>query len=170
MACSSGCWGRTARTEGNVSVSDRLAELGIALPRAARPLAIYRPAVRAGNLVYVSGQLAIREGEVIHPGRLGAGVTVEQGQEAARVAVINALAAANELLGSLDGARVVRLVGYVSCTPDFHDQAAVINGASELLRDVLGEDAGVGARLALGVTALPANSTVELELILEANS
>ncbi len=126
--------------------------------------------MRSGHLVYVSGQIASRDGEVVHPGRLGAGVTVEQGQEAARAAVINALAAAHELLGGLEDARVVRLVGYVDSAPDFHDQPAVIDGASELLRDLFGEDAGVGTRLALGVTALPANSPVELELILEVSS
>ena len=150
-----------------MSVAKRLSELGITLPAAAAPLAIYQPAVRSGQLVYVSGQIASHDGEVVHPGRLGAGVTVEQGQEAARSAVINALAAAHQLLGGLEGARVVRLVGYVDSAPDFHDQPAVINGASELLRDLFGEDAGVGARLALGVTAMPANSPVELELILE---
>ncbi len=150
-----------------MSVADRLAELGVELPEARPPLALYRPAVRAGNLVYVSGQVATRDGEIVHPGRLGDGVTTEQGQEAARVTAINALAAANGLLGSLDGLRVVRIVGYVACTSDFHDQPAVINGASELLRDVFGEEHGVGSRLALGVTALPARTPVELELILE---
>ena len=153
-----------------MSIAERLSELGITLPAGAAPLAIYRPAVRTGHLVYVSGQLARRDGEVVHPGRLGAGVTVEQGQESARVAVINALAAAHELLGGLQDARVVRLVGYVDSTPDFHDQPAVIDGASELLRDLFGEDAGIGTRLALGVTALPANSPVEIELILEVRS
>ena len=150
-----------------MSVADRLAELGVELPEARPPLGVYRPAVRAGNLVYVSGQVASREGEIVYPGRLGDGVTAEQGQEAARAAAINALAATNGLLGSLDGLRVVRVVGYVACSPDFHDQPAVINGASELLRDVFGEERGVGSRLALGVAALPARSPVELELILE---
>ena len=144
-----------------MTVTRRLEELGIALPEGVPPLALYRPAVRAGDLIYVSGQLAMRDGQTVHPGRLGAEVTVEQGQEAARIAAINALAAANGLLPTLDGIRVVRLVGYVACTPEFHDQPAVVNGASELLRDILGEQAGVGARLALGVTALPANSPVE---------
>ena len=150
-----------------MSVVARLAELGVELPEASPPLALYRPAVRTGNLVYVSGQVASRAGEIVYPGRLGDGVTAEQGREAARVTAINALAAASGLLGSLDGLRVVRVVGYVACAPDFHDQPAVINGASELLRDVFGEDRGVGSRLALGVAALPARSPVELELILE---
>ena len=103
----------------------------------------------------------------MHPGTLGDTVSIDEGREAARVATINALAAANALLGGLEGVRVVRLVGYVASTPDFHDQPAVIDGASELLRDILGEDAGVGSRLALGVTSLPVRSPVELELILE---
>ncbi len=150
-----------------MSVADRLTELGITLPSAPTPAAIYRPAVRSGNYVYVSGQVASRDGAIVHPGRLGDGVTIEQGQDAARAAAINALAAANALLGGLDGVRVLRLAGYVACTPDFTNQPLVMNGASELLRDVLGEEAGVGARVALGVTALPAGSPVELELILE---
>jgi len=150
-----------------VTVADNLAELGLELPSAAAPMALYRPAVRSGRLVYVSGQVAIRDGAIVHPGRLGDSVEVEQGQEAARVCAINALAAANELLGDLEQVRVIRAVGYVASTPTFTDQPAVINGASELLRDVLGEERGVGTRLALGVTSLPANSPVELELILE---
>jgi len=150
-----------------VTVADNLAELGLELPSAAAPMAMYRPAVRSGRLVYVSGQVAIRDGAIVHPGRLGESVEVEQGQEAARVCAINALAAANELLGDLEQVRVIRAVGYVASTPTFTDQPAVINGASELLRDVLGEERGVGTRLALGVTSLPANSPVELELILE---
>lgn len=154
-----------------MSVAERMAELGISLPQVARPLALYRPAVRSGRMVYVSGQVASREGEIVNPGRLGDGLSVEQGQEAARAAILNALAAASDLLGgpdALDGVRVVRLVGYVACTPDFHDQPAVVNGASELLRDLLGDEAGVGARVALGVAALPAGTAVELELLLEA--
>lgn len=147
-------------------VADRLAAMQITLPNPSA-LALYRPAVRAGNLVFVSGQVAMRDGAVVHPGRAGDDVTTEQAAEAARVCTINALGAANALLGSLDGVRVVRAVGYVASAPSFTDQPAVVNGASELLRDVFGEDRGVGARLALGVVALPLNSPVELELILE---
>ena len=153
-----------------MSVEERLSELGIDLPSPPTPIAIYRPAVQSGNMVYVSGQLAAGADGIVHPGTLGDTVSVEQGKEAARVATINALAAANGLLGGLDGVKVVRLVGYVASTPDFHDQPAVIDGASELLRDILGEDAGVGARLALGVTSLPVKSPVEIELILSTDS
>jgi enamine deaminase RidA (YjgF/YER057c/UK114 family) len=163
-----------------VSVTKRLAELGVTLPEPSRPAGVYRPAVRTGNLVYVSGQVAVQDGRIVHPGRLGDGVSLEQGREASRIAVISALAAAQQLLAgpdgpgspgspsSLDGARIIRLVGYVACTPDFTEQSGVIDGASEFLRDAFGEEAGVGTRLALGVIALPAGSPVEIELILEA--
>jgi len=149
-----------------VSVAERLSTMGIVLP-SPTALALYRPAVRAGSLVFVSGQLPWRDGAVLHRGRLGAGVSVEQGREAARAAAVNALGAAHALLGSLEAARVVRAVGYVACAPAFVDQPAVVNGASELLRDVFGEERGIGARLALGVASLPLNAPVELELILE---
>jgi enamine deaminase RidA (YjgF/YER057c/UK114 family) len=150
-----------------VTVAERLQQLGIELTKPSTPLAIYRPAVRTRDQVYVSGQVASRDGKILHPGRLGDGVTVEQGREAARQCVINGLAAAQALLGSLEGVRVIRTVGYVASTPEFTDQPQVVNGASELLRDVFGEEAGVGARLALGVASLPANSPVEVELLLE---
>lgn len=149
-----------------MSVAERLSTMGIVLP-SPTALALYRPAVRAGSLVFVSGQLPLRDGAVLHRGRLGAGVSVEQGREAARAAAVNALGAAHALLGSLEAARVVRAVGYVACAPAFVDQPAVVNGASELLRDVFGEERGIGARLALGVASLPLNAPVELELILE---
>jgi enamine deaminase RidA (YjgF/YER057c/UK114 family) len=148
------------------TVAERLAARGITLPNPAA-LALYRPAVRAGDLVYVSGQVAMRDGAVVHPGRVGDGVSVDQAREAASVCTVNALGAAHALLGSLEHVRVVRAVGYVASAPDFIEQPAVVNAASELLRDLLGEDRGVGARLALGVASLPVNSPVELELILE---
>ena len=150
-----------------MTVEQRLTELGVTLPEPATPLAVYRPAVRSGTHVYVSGQLPTRDGQVVHPGRLGEDIAVEQGHEAARVAAVNALAAARALLGSLEALRVVRLVGYVACTPDFHDHPAVVNGASELLRDVFGEERGVGTRLALGVASLPARAAVEVEVLFE---
>ena len=149
------------------SVAERLRALGIVLPPVPAPLALYRPAVRTRDLVFVSGQLPSRDGAIVHPGRLGAGVTIEQGREAARVAAINALAATQALLGTLEGVRVIRTVGYVAGTPEFTDQPQVVNGASELLRDVLGDERGVGARLALGVVSLPLNAPVEVELLLE---
>ena len=149
------------------NVEQRLAALGVALPEVAQPLAVYRPAVRSGPHVYVSGQLATRDGQMLHPGHLGDGVAVEQGYEAARAAAVNVLAAVRALLGTLEGLRVVRTVGYVACTPDFDQHPAVVNGASELLRDVFGEERGVGARLAFGVASLPARSPVEIEVLFE---
>jgi enamine deaminase RidA (YjgF/YER057c/UK114 family) len=150
-----------------VTIAARLTELGITLPATAKPLAIYQPAVRSGELIFVSGQLPTREGVVVHPGRLGDGVTVEQAKEAAGVAALNVLAAVHDLVGSLEGLRVVRLVGYVACTPEFDQHPAVVNGASELLRDIFGEELGVGVRLALGVASLPARAPVEIEVLFE---
>ena len=152
-----------------MSVADQLQALGITLPDTPTPLALYRPAVRTRDFVVVSGQLPMRDGALVHPGRLGDTVSVEQGREAARMAALNALAAAHALLGSLEGLRVVRTVGYVASTPEFKDHGQVINGASELLRDVFGEEQGVGARLSLGMASLPAGSCVEVELLLEAD-
>ncbi len=153
-----------------MTIDDRLTELGITLPEVTPPLAVYRPAVRTGNLIIVSGQLPMVDGEILHPGKLGAEVTVEQGYAAARQCGINALAAAKSLHGSLDGLRVVRTVGYVASVPDFITQPAVVNGASELFRDILGEELGIGARLAFSVTSLPANAPVEVEVMLEVQS
>jgi len=150
-----------------MTVAARLTELGITLPATAKPLAIYQPAVRSGELIFVSGQLPTREGVVVHPGRLGDGVTVEQAKEAAGVAALNVLAAVHDLVGSLEGLRVVRLVGYVASTPEFDQHPAVVNGASELMRDVFGEELGVGVRLALGVASLPARAAVEIEVLFE---
>jgi enamine deaminase RidA (YjgF/YER057c/UK114 family) len=148
-----------------MSVIDRLKELGIELPQPSAR-GIYRPALMSGNIIYVSGQVAVRDGNVVHPGRLGEGVTLEQGIEAARVAAINALGAARFAFGRMDDLRLLRMVGYVACTPEFTQQPQVVDGASELVREVLG-NRGVGTRLALGVSSLPANSPVEIEMQLE---
>ena len=150
-----------------LSIDDRLKELGITLPEVTPPLAVYRPAVRTGNLIIVSGQLPMLDGQVLHPGKLGAEVSVEQGYAAARQAGINALAAAKSVHGSLEGLRVLRTVGYVASVPDFITQPAVVNGASELFRDLLGEENGIGARLAFSVASRPANAPVEVEVMLE---
>lgn len=150
-----------------MTIEARLTELGVTLPSMAAALGIYRPAVRSGNLVFVSGQLPTRDGAMVHPGIIGAGVSIEDGQEAAKVAAINALAAVQSLLGSLESVRLVRTVGYVACTPEFDQHPQVVNGASGFLRDVFGEDRGIGARLALGVASLPARAPVEIEVWFE---
>lgn len=149
-----------------MSVASRLKELGIELPLVS-PVAIYKPAVRTGNLVFISGQLPLKGGALTATGRLGAGVSVEDGKAAARQCAINALAAAQHLLGTLEGARVVRTVGYVASAPEFVDQPQVVNGASELLKDIFGDDAGVGTRTSIGLASLPLNAPVEVELLLE---
>ena len=144
-----------------------LPPLGLTLPSAPTPLALYKPAVRSGNLIYVSGQINLAQGALTARGKVGGDVSIEQAQQAARVAVLNALAAAQSVVGSLDRVeKVVRLTGYVASAADFTDQPKVVNGASELLRDLFG-DAGVGARSAVGLSELPLGAPVEIELILE---
>ncbi|ACZ42850.1 Endoribonuclease L-PSP [Thermobaculum terrenum ATCC BAA-798] len=150
-----------------MSFEARIKELGIEIPEPARPLAAYVPTVRTGNLVFVSGQLPTRGGELVARGKLGEGVSLEDGQEAARVAAINALAALRAELGSLDLVRrIVKLTGYVASAPGFVAQPQVINGASELMQAVFGES-GRHARAAVGVSELPNGAPVEVELIAE---
>lgn len=145
----------------------RLAELGITLPEVVPPLADYRPAVRAGGLVFTAGQLPARDGEMLAVGKLGAGVSEEQGYDCARQCALNALAAIRAEIGSLDEIkRVAKAVVFVASTPDFIGQPKVANGASALLGEIFG-DAGNHARSAVGVAALPLDVPVEVELIVE---
>jgi enamine deaminase RidA (YjgF/YER057c/UK114 family) len=146
----------------------RLDALGIALPAPAAPQANYIPTTRSGGLVFVSGQVSIAPGGKQHIGKVGATMSVEQGRDAARVAAINVLAALKAALGDLEKVkRIVKLVGFVNCTPDFTDTPKVVNGASDLLVEVLG-DRGRHARSSIGVNALPAGVAVEVEVIVEA--
>ena len=146
---------------------ERLAELGLTLPSDTAPLAAYVPAVRTGNLVYTSGQLPRIGGELTHVGKVGAEVTPEQAKEAAQACALNAIAVVKAEIGDLGKVRrVVKVVGFVASTPDFSGQPGVVNGASELLGKVFG-DAGVHARSAVGVAALPLDVPVEVELIVE---
>jgi enamine deaminase RidA (YjgF/YER057c/UK114 family) len=149
-----------------VTVSARLAELGIELPEVVTPLAVYVPAVRTGNLVYTAGQLPIQSGELIQTGKVGAGVTPEQGKALARVCGLNALAAVHSLVGIDSVTRVVKVVGFVASTQGFHGQPGVVNGASELFGQIFG-DAGAHARSAVGVSELPRDAPVEIEIIVE---
>ncbi|MUL64772.1 LysR family transcriptional regulator [Mycobacterium sp. CBMA 234] len=149
-----------------MSVTDRLAELGIELPEVVAPLAAYVPAVRTGNLVYTSGQLPMQGGKLLGEGKVGAEVTAEDGKAMARVCALNALAAVHALVGIDSVVRVVKVVGFVASAPGFSGQPAVINGASELLGEVFGA-AGAHARSAVGVSELPLNAPVEVELIVE---
>ncbi|WP_327290355.1 RidA family protein [Streptomyces sp. NBC_01198] len=149
------------------TVATRLAELGLTLPEVVPPLAAYQPAVRSGNYVYTSGQLPMVDGKLPATGKVGAEVTPEQAKELARVCALNALAAVKSVAGDLDRiARVVKVVGFVASDPSFTGQPGVVNGASELLGEVLG-DRGVHARSAVGVAVLPLDAPVEVELQVE---
>jgi enamine deaminase RidA (YjgF/YER057c/UK114 family) len=149
-----------------MSVAARLKELGLTLPPVVPPVAAYVPAVQTGNLVYTSGQLPMVDGELPAVGKVGAQVTAEQGKELARTCALNALAAIDALVGIDSVVRVVKVVGFVASAPDFTGQPGVINGASELLGEVFG-DQGRHARSAVGVAALPLDAPVEVELIVE---
>ncbi|MEV0537385.1 RidA family protein [Kitasatospora sp. NPDC050463] len=145
-------------------VEDKLAELGLTLPPVAAPVAAYVPALRSGEFVFTSGQLPMVGGKLPSTGKVGAEVTPEEAKELAQICALNALAAVKSVIGDLDLIeRVVKVVGFVASAPDFTGQPGVINGASELLGQVLGE-AGVHARSAVGVTVLPLDAPVEVEL------
>lgn len=149
------------------SPEERLKELGIELPKPPKPLAAYVPAVRAGDLVFISGQAPMRDGKPVYTGRVGADLTLEEGYEAARLVMINALAVLKEEIGSLDNVeRIVKVLGWVNSAPDFTQQPQVINGASELLEQLFGER-GRHARSAVSAHTLPFNITVEIEMIVQ---
>jgi enamine deaminase RidA (YjgF/YER057c/UK114 family) len=144
---------------------ERLKELGIELPAAPAPLAQYVPARRAGDLVFISGQVPVAGGKFLHVGRVGQELTVEQGRQCARLCAVNCLAAVKGLVGSVDAvAEVVQVRGFVNCGAGFGEQPEVVNGASELLVQVFG-DLGRHARAAVGVASLPRNAPVEVEMV-----
>jgi enamine deaminase RidA (YjgF/YER057c/UK114 family) len=148
-------------------VEARLAELGLTLPAAAAPVANYVPWVLSGRLLFVSGQLPMRDGRVAVTGKLGAGLDIAQGQEAARLCALMILAQARSATGDLDRiVRCVELGGFVACTPDFTDHPRVVNGASDLMFEVLG-DAGRHSRFAVGVPSLPLDAAVEIRATFE---
>lgn len=144
----------------------KLKDMGLELPEAPKPVATYVPAVRSGDLLFLSGVLPMRNGQVAFSGKLGRELTVSQGAEAAKVAVLNALAIAKQELGSLDAiTRVVKVVGHVASAEGFAEQPQVLNGASDLLVAIFGE-AGRHARVAIGAAELPRHAAVEIEVIL----
>lgn len=150
------------------SFEQRLKELKIELPPPSKPVAVYVPAVVTGNLLYTAGHIPFLSDGKLQQGRVGADLTLEQGAEAARLVGLHILSTVRNTLGSLD--RVVRLVktlGMVNCTSDFTQQPKVVNGFSELMVQVFGEDAGKGGRSAIGVNVLPSNVPVEIEAIFE---
>jgi enamine deaminase RidA (YjgF/YER057c/UK114 family) len=150
----------------NGKVEARLASLGIALPEAPNPVANYLPSVLAGNLLFISGQISKAADGSLAKGRLGAELTIEQGRDAARLSALAILAQAKAAVGDLDRIKqVVRLTGFVNATPEFVDHPQVINGASDLMVEVLG-DKGRHTRAAVGVSSLPMGCAVEIDAIL----
>jgi enamine deaminase RidA (YjgF/YER057c/UK114 family) len=149
-----------------MSASARLGQLGVALPQLVAPLASYLPAVRTGNLVYTAGQLPIEAGKLTATGKVGAEVSPDEAKAMARICALNALAAVDSLVGIDAVTQVVKLVGFVASAPGFNGQPSVVNGASDLLAEVFG-DIGAHARSAVGVSELPLDAPVEVELIVE---
>ena len=149
-----------------MTASGRLRQLGVVLPEVVAPLASYVPAVRTGNLVYTAGQLPMEAGKLVATGKVGAEVSPEQGKAMARLCALNALAAVNSVAGIDAVTRVVKVVGFVASAPGFNGQPGVVNGASDLLAEIFGDD-GAHARSAVGVSELPLDAPVEVELIVE---
>jgi len=148
------------------SARARLEQLGVVLPQVVAPLASYIPAVRTGNLVYTSGQLPMEDGKLAGTGKVGGGVSPEEGKALARICALNALAAVGSVVDIDAVTRVVKVVGFVASAPGFNGQPSVINGASELFAEVFGDN-GAHARSAVGVAELPLDAPVEVELIVE---
>ena len=145
----------------------KLKELGVALPEAPKPLAAYIPATEAGGFVYTSGQIPLEAGELKYKGKVGAELTEEQGYAAAKLCAINCLSAAKSLIGDLDKIeKIVKVTGFVNSAPGFTAQPKVVNGASEFFGEVFGE-AGKHARSAVGVSDLPIDAAVEVEIIVK---
>lgn len=151
-----------------MSAEAKISELALELPPAPKPMGVYKPVVITGKLAYLSGHGPLKPDKSLMTGRVGSEVDLEFGKEAARQTGLALLATLRQELGSLDRVgRIIKLLGMVNCTPDFGEHPAVINGCSELFRDVFGEDRGVGARSAVGMGSLPGNISVEIEAIVE---
>jgi enamine deaminase RidA (YjgF/YER057c/UK114 family) len=149
------------------SFDAQLAALGLVLPTPPKPVATYIPVVRTGDLLFLSGMIPLRDGTLAMAGKLGQDMSLEQGYEAAKLCVLNALAVVRQELGTLDRVkRVVRMVGYVASTGEFIQHPAVVNGASDLLVKIFG-DVGRHARVAIGAPSLPLNAPVEIDLIIQ---
>ena len=151
-----------------MSADARVTELGLELPPAPKPQGVYKPIVIFGNTAYVSGHGPLKPDGTMHEGRVGSEVDKEAGYAAARQTGLAILATLAENLGSLDRVkRLIKSLGMVNAAADFKDHPAVINGYSDLMRDVFGEDAGIAARSAVGMGSLPGNITVEIEAMFE---
>ncbi|MGD0898665.1 MAG: RidA family protein [Thermoguttaceae bacterium] len=149
-------------------LAEKLAELGLSMPPAPAAKGVYRPLSVAGGLVYASGHLSAGPDGQLVTGRVGQGLDVAAGYAAARLAALGILASLQKEFGTLDRIRrLVKLFGVVACTPEFTQHPAVLNGASELLAHVLGPEAGIGARSAIGAASLPLGAAVEIEAVFE---
>lgn len=150
-----------------MSPEDKLKALGIELPSPPQPLGSYVPAVRTGNLIFLSGMLPLRDGKLFRKGKVGKDLTVDEAREEARTAAVNALSALKANIGDLRKVvRCVKVTGYIASSPDFTGQPQVLNAASDLMAEVFGET-GRHARTALGVSVLPLDSPVEIEFVFE---
>jgi enamine deaminase RidA (YjgF/YER057c/UK114 family) len=150
-----------------MTAEDRLTAMGIELPEAPSPLGSYVPAVRSGNLGFLSGILPLVEGKLLRTGKVGANVSIDEARDDAKRAIINALSVLRSSIGSLNSVkRCVKITGFIASSPDFAEQPKVLNAASDLLFEFFGE-AGRHARAAVGVAVLPLNATVEIECIFE---
>lgn len=150
-----------------MSYEQKLKQLGLELPAPPKPVANYVPVIRAGDLLFLSGVLPSRDGQLIMTGKLGQNLSIEQGMEAAKAAVLNGLSIIRSEAGSLDRVKqIVKMVGYIVSAPGFTDQPQVLNGASDLLVSVFGE-AGRHARVAVGAAELPRGAPVEIELVIQ---
>lgn len=148
-------------------IDEKLKQLNITLPTPPKPAGSYVPVVTSGNLAFVSGQIPMQDGKVIYTGKVASEKSVEEAQKAARLCAINILAQLKANLGSLDKiTKIVRVSGFVNCTPEFSEQPKVINAASDLFFEIFGEKAK-HSRIAVGVSSLPLNSTVEIDMIAE---
>ncbi len=151
-----------------MSAEERLTKLGLELPPAPKPIGLYKPVVVVGNLAYLSGHGPLKSDGTLIIGRLGDGMTLEEGQAAARQTALAMLATLRFALGTLDRvSRLIKVLGLVRCTEAFDQQPAVINGCSQVFADVFGPDQGIAARSALGTNALPGGIAVEIEAIFE---
>jgi enamine deaminase RidA (YjgF/YER057c/UK114 family) len=151
----------------HMMIDERLASLGIMLPTPPKPAGSYIPVVKTGNMVFVSGQIPMKDGHVQFKGQVPTNISVEDAKSAARLCTINILAQLKSELGTLDKiSRIVRVSGFVSSSQEFYEQPKIINAASDLLYEIFGEK-GKHARIAVGVASLPLNSAVEIDLIAE---
>jgi len=150
-------------------IEERLDELGITLPVPPKPAGSYIPVVKTGSLLFVSGQIPMKEGKVVFQGKVPSSISIEDAQKAAKLCTINALAQIKAELDTLDKiSRIVKVSGFVNSSQDFVEQPKIINAASDLLFEIFG-DKGKHSRIAVGVASLPLNSSVEIDLIVEIN-